>query len=1344
VRIAQSDFEFPAKKVIPGAFEVRVTQRGFDRITERVRELVLAFFGADANGRAVIPLSALGLGSIGTGLGPLDASVRDLVLTLDLSTLRVTLTPGSSPARLSVSIRGADVGLVDGSVVGSASGFLFSGDVACRLANGANDRVALVDLDLAMTLRLLDNGTVDLRVLPSTFDIQQFGLTVQTDCNLPQCLDGLSPGSTSECNECTTLCPTGDFLATLVTSLRDAFDDAFDRILSGLGDEVANLVLGLFVNNRPLAVEGLLPLANVLGPVLDWMRSARPLAVFAKPAANGVRVSGAGDSLGLDLVFDAGFDANTHPCIGATGPDPEYRPGPRPGFDGVAITSDGTAVPYDLAFGVSDAIVNAAIHAAWKSGALCILATSDDLARLSQGGLVVGATTLDLLLPGYASLTGGQAPIRVAVSPRLDSGTNPVRFGQRDAIEVAFVAASIGVDAWLGDAWVRVLTLSADLALGVEVAPTDDARLELRLGALALDNLVAADNVLFADARLDVIAPFVVDVALSFLAERPISFDLGTSGLLEGLGVSLAPVVVAIGPAGPLSDWLGVYLTLEPIGQVGAGLQVSDPSVPAFLAELRGQGAETHAVVSLPGDAATVWRLRLGGGLWSAPFVGPGPHRFEHPRFVVGGVQTIEARADDGTVMHVDVQRTLDVPVASAQGCQASRDGSGGWWGVMVLLLWAVARRLRGKVAFARRAARVVVSATVAAGLSGGCSGRDEAPPRVCQAHDQCDDGFYCAASGRCEPASVCDGDEACCPGSVCFSGWCRPTEGCSDARPCAGFDAVCEQGQCVPARCDTDAACRPGARCVAGRCLVGEPCGGTCGPESVCDVASGLCLDGAHCGGLACEDGWRVTDWGGTTPDPMLCAGRSACICAPEVAPEPALAGIDPILATTLFGPVVLSYDERHGDLVATREDGTTNILDGDARAGGAAIDGDVGRGLALAPASDAGGAVDIWYQDRPSRELVHGVVAMEPNATPRLLRRTVLPIAGDAGRFQCLVRVPTDAGPRLRGWAFVAADPTDTVSRLVRLEALADPPEDAGAWRVTTVVETPLPPRSSRPCAGACPFASVCVLESGAERCAAPALIAPPACDVCGPREVCASLRDGDAAGDDAEARCFTRVEPDQRLSDGRSTRGDAAGAMPWGEGHFVTCAVDINAPGGAEVVVAWRDADRRRVVIATERANGVPIGQTDLTIGEGADPGHHLDLAIAPSGSRFLAFQDAAGERLVVAETTNRNSAWQWRAIEPGGAWARAVVAASGAIAVVHGDGRAGTLRVAARGVGGGACWASQVLAPAVAVFAAASDAGGGSLTTAWRQLAFDGPAVPTHRLVIDTAPLPRCDP
>lgn len=638
-RISQGDYTFPEKEIVQASIAARVTQSGMDFLTRRIKSLVLAFFDADASGRAILPLGDLGVGSLSTGLGPLEAEVRDLVLTLDLSRLDVTLVPGSSPARLEVYVEDAEVGLVDGTVAGVVDGFLFSGDVACGLADGPDGRLARVTMRLVLELATDAFGALDVNVLPSVFDLQDVAITMVTDCDRPECLDGLPAGSTSECLECETICPAADFAADLVTIVQDVFDDLVDQLMNVLADELANLVLDGFLNGKPLAVEGTLDLAPLLSPILAWLEGARPLGVLAKPAGQAFRVTGAGPTLGLDVVLDAGLDVPTpHACVGSGWNERDFQPGPRPTFDGFAQTEAGL-VPYDLGLGVSAAIVNEAVWELWKAGALCIAVDTEDLANLSGGRLVLTARTLDLLLPGAADIAGADAPVRIVVRPRLDLGPEYVRVGAGGAaplLSIALADASVAVEALVADGWLRLITFEADLVLGLAMQPRDDGTIEIGIADVALDGLaLPPDNQIFAGARLDVIAPFVVELALGFLTEQPLTFDLGLSGLVSGLGVPLDAIVAATGPAGDQGDWLAFYV------------QLRDPVTPRSLSPALAIEASGPGWMRVLADGAERYQVRVAGGRWSRTLAGPGPHRVEAARLWLVGRWPVELRAVD-------------------------------------------------------------------------------------------------------------------------------------------------------------------------------------------------------------------------------------------------------------------------------------------------------------------------------------------------------------------------------------------------------------------------------------------------------------------------------------------------------------------------------------------------------------------------------------------------------------------------------------------------------------------------------------------------------------------------
>jgi hypothetical protein len=1357
LRLVTTEASFPQQRVLDEAVLTRVTQRGFDRIAARLKDFILAVFAADSDGRAIIPLETLGLGSLGTDLGPFNASLRDLVLTLDLSGLTVTLVPDTSPARIRVAIADADLGLAEGTLVGRFSTGLLSGDAACALANGPNGRVARLSLELALSLGTTSDGALDVRVEPSRFDLRALEISVRTACDLPECLDGLSAGSTSECGECASLCPASELVAGLGSALRDRLDGVFDALLNSLGDDLANQLLAGFLDGGPLAVEGDLPVGRALGDVLSWMRSANPLSVYVRPAANGIAVRGAPS--GLDLTLDAGFDAAAHPCVGATGPSPTFRPGPRPRLADVALDATGLAQPYDVAFAVSDALVNAALHAAWRTGALCVDATTADLARLSGGDLHLGAPTIDLLLPGYAGLTGPDAPVRLSLSPRLDGTYDAVRF-DADGVGLTLAGARLGIDAWLGAAWVRVLTFTADVGLRATPRAEAGGRLSLALGEASVTRLALSDDALFAGADLDVVAPFVVDLALGFLAARPIVLDLPTEGLFEGFGIDLAPTVVGVAPAGETGDWLAVYVALE-----APGPRPRRVEAPTFEARVD-EGTRGGLVVAFPGAAPEAMsRVRAAGGLWSAPLRGQGPHRIALPRAGLGPVQRFEAevgaaharlwrevtlgavpdvtgpaaRPAAGPPSPAPSQAADASPRGASAGCAGGGDALGLIWGLV---------GLAGLTGLRRRGLAWLAAWGL---IAGGCA-RTEPPERRCDAdldgrglsaHDQCDDGFICAASGRCEPTSACGADVDCCPGAVCASGWCRPTPTCGPDRPCEGVDQACEAGRCVARPCADDAGCTPGARCVgaegARRCVLGAACGGPCGAGELCDLASGRCVRGACEAGFGCGEGTPVVGWREGLLDALACDAASPCACAEPPAPLAALPGVEPAVMWTTAagaGPLVASWDSRARGLALATPDGPAVVIAGS------------GEGLGRNPvfASGEGRAEPrpaILFQDAARR----GVdFARADLATRSLADRHPLPVPGESGRFQALVRLPAAAGGGLVALAFAEEPARGGATSLFRFNSNIPEPATTSDWSVTLVVETPGIPRAERPCDGSCGLFEVCVRRPDGDVCASPALVPPPSCDACNRDESCGTVR----GEPDATARCLPRVEPERRStgaeSAGRTTRGSADGPLPAGAGLFVTAATGGGPPTDPTLVAAWWDARDGAIVLwGSGAVSGAPRGTGRLVLDRGLSAAH-LSLAAGVDGRLGLAFEVPELRELRYAEADGPGGPFSVETVGEGGAWARLVLASGGEPRVLHGSGREGHLRLAARGVGadGAPCWAETELRDLGALVAGAAlvAAPDGELWAATRTLAFASLAVPGHGLATRRVSAPTC--
>jgi len=579
----------------------------------------------------------------------------------------------------------------------------------------------------------------------------------------------------------------------------------------------------------------------------------------------------------------------------------------------------------------------------------------------------------------------------------------------------------------------------------------------------------------------------------------------------------------------------------------------------------------------------------------------------------------------------------------------------------------------------------VALGVAVVALAGSGCDDAREAPARTCAFHDECDEGWLCGPAGECVAAAACAEDAACCPGAVCFNGWCRPTLDCDGgARACDGLGAVCEAGRCVPAPCQSDAGCPKGRRCVAGRCLDGPPCGAGCPDGEACHAPSGRCVPAAGCPG-SCGEGARPVVAGWSPVDALWC-GRvdHPCECAPLPEVPRGTPGFDGRLVTVEGEPLLISYDPRYGDLVASRFDPDggreDQVLDGvPARPpvgasagyrGGVDDPGpDRGRRPALVRSPGASTAVDVLYRDLgvagPGgvRHLRYDAASGEVTA------ESLLPIEGLAGRYSCLA--PRGGG--VAGLVFVERDAADTHSELLAVEALTATPGAPEDWRITHVARTPLPPRAEDPCEGACGLTEVCVRSGpGADRCGAVMGTAAGCGAGCAVHEVCAEV-------DGAPPRCLPRVYP--RLD---------ADRLPFGRGLFVTCAADLSG----ELLAAWYDADAGALIAS--RWPFLPSSWVAVDGGGGQDRGRHASLAVAPDGRVGVAYRDERRGALRFASAPAVTGPWTAEEVhaDPAGpaagdlgAWATLMFFGSTPL-VAHGDAARGEIWLTARGAAG--CW------------------------------------------------------
>lgn len=1366
IRIHQGDYTFPVKRIVQDSLRVRVTQGGMDFLTERVKALVLTFFDADADGNAVIALSDLGLGDIGTSLGPFAGAVENLVVSLDLNSLSVQLIPGSSPAQLRIQAQDVEVGIVSGQVTGSYDGILLDGDAECQLANGSSGHVALLSFELVLSLDTDPGGIVTIDVASLVVDTQDIDVDISSDCSVAACSDGLPP----QCSECTILCGAASLGSSLVSFLQNIFDGLIDDLVSFLADDIANLLLDLLFNGQPLAVEGTVDYGPTLAPLLSYLATAEPLGIVGRPGAEAFVITGTGLDTGLDVTMDAGVETSaTHPCVGAVDFEPVFKAGPPPTFP--LTLPDGSS--YEVGLAMSEALINETVWALYRGGALCIDATSGELNEISGGSLDLRAGVMDLMLPGLAELAGPDAPLRVRMRPTLtDAQPDLVGFGSVDGetrLELTLPQAQIAIEVLYADHYLRAIAFRADVTLSVALDALPDASIALRVADIGIANTTVENDAIFGSARMDLIVPFMVDILTGFIGDIPIAFNVPTAGLASGtLGLPLDVVVRDIVAAGSQQDWLVAYVGLVPPIEALEALEAPPILVTAVLpGQLR---------FSAPLAASDEqFQLRIGAGSWSKWFVGPGPHVLKHPRLWLLGKHIVAGRArpsrtatagETAEVAAVDVvaptkaaRQPLEDSESGDGGCASSGGSSGDWPLVLCALLglW---------LSFGRRSGALGAAAVTCLATFGGCATDLEPPPIECRYHDECPGGWMCGLEGVCEAEVACVADSDCCPGATCFNDWCRPTSFCdlspadngSDSRGCLAPATTCEipwpaspellvapaapgmdGGWCAPSRCTDAGTCDAGLGCLAGRCIdaLKAPCGG-CSDDTACHLPSGRCVAATGCEPCASPTLRVVDETSELTP--LACgAGVVRCICAGPADPPAGRPGREPQLALVDGKAVAVSYDPVYGDLVTTlaplADLNAQSSVVGDGLPANVSATDPGYRGGSFEPGPDRGErpsmlvtteALHVVHQDRDLRKASY--TRLDISGQP--IAAMTLPVAGVAGRYSCITTDPATGWPV--GLVFVSND--GGASKLVQVVASSATPTGPEDWTATTVLERQLPPARATPCEDTCGPLDVCVVAAdGLERCAS--VFDSLSCtESCGPHEICASPEGS------VESTCRPRVY--------RTPKGGDSAALPFGHGLFVAC-----SQRGNQAVAAFYDRDVGALyALDWPWAGSVPV-LVDGTpeVWDAPDVGAHVDVAIAPSGAAVgLSYWDATAGGLRFAERLGPAEPWVATSVHLGvtagastdlGAWTSSAYLPSGQPTVAYADSEGARILLAGRSATG--CWKSmEVLSNAAYVTPDLAVTEDGRVVIAARELAFDAQLRAQHRLVLTTITPPSC--
>ena len=317
----------PNALVLPETLKLRITQHGFDVVAAEAKPLLIAVLGQNQNGQAVLDISQL-LGPVainlngGLGLFKGSGALRELVLTLDVQGMQLSLVDPSDPAKLRLTLDHAQIGITAGVVSGDASFAGINSNAACRVTNGIDkgkptEHLATLSTTLDVQLGVDASGQLAADAQLVSVQLHDLGFGLDKDCSLPECTDKvLLEDPCLECN----LCLAGNLAGNAAQTLTAVLEPILGQVLVALGNAVGKQLLLKALNGKPLDIELPLDIAaltgklGVLGPLLG---PADKIYLRGRPSPHAFTVHDAG----LDATLDGSLYAPANPCVIDAGED---------------------------------------------------------------------------------------------------------------------------------------------------------------------------------------------------------------------------------------------------------------------------------------------------------------------------------------------------------------------------------------------------------------------------------------------------------------------------------------------------------------------------------------------------------------------------------------------------------------------------------------------------------------------------------------------------------------------------------------------------------------------------------------------------------------------------------------------------------------------------------------------------------------------------------------------------------------------------------------------------------------------------------------------------------------
>jgi hypothetical protein len=663
--------------------------------------------------RLVYPLTANTLGSNSPlqfleGCADPKSSCPNSQLAINLNNLadgiQLTWLPNDATGRpgLRIAVNNLDLSL-DAAV--KINGSKYFPTAVCRVfdaANGAAVHVAQLTFDIRLATQ---NGRVSAVLADLVINLdptQPVWLNVE-GCDHGTCQDPICVGTICE-KVCTHL--------NLFSQPNSIFNQLVNPLVEKLAPAIGQMIQESLVNK--LTDLNLTRDIAITSPAASADVAQSLLLHFALGDSLRTQLNGASNH--FVMPFNVAIGAHKNVCAGSHAP-PALAPllGPPPAFTGYvsvrAANNTSRLEGYDAALSVSEATVAQAVWSAFYGGFLCSTLTSEDIAKATNGQMILNSQFIlrlrpdlgNISLPNAPMLLGFQATEPPVVHLGADGPTTSA--ANEPLINVDLKNLVLSLYMYIDESQQQVVQFSTDANVQLGVERSSERGLEIVLRKLSVTNVRQTYNELVPDVDLTNFVGSLVKIGLDQVGGA-IKFPIDFSALLQvtaqlPLEVRLNAIHRDLGPTG--AAYLTAYATLcsrtDVKDPANAVCHIKSPVLPSSVAVKRVRLGSLDLDVNNQRE----YQYRVDGGIWSSYQQAPNSVlMIESPQLLLTGAHVVQLReriannymsTSEPQDVHVVVPADLSTALLNNSSCQQTNLSA--WWAVAAAGFVLARRRLR-------------------------------------------------------------------------------------------------------------------------------------------------------------------------------------------------------------------------------------------------------------------------------------------------------------------------------------------------------------------------------------------------------------------------------------------------------------------------------------------------------------------------------------------------------------------------------------------------------------------------------------------------------------------------